>query len=274
MTADIQCVSYNILANAYARPDRYPQVDPDALKWEIRRVALERKMAGFDADILCLQEVEEEAYSFLATRLRAEGYLGVYAKKAQNRPDGCAVFFRQKCLHFDSSHTLHYHDGDGTCDSGHLALILSFQCDGGILHIADTHLKWDRDDTPQERHLGCRQIKELLQYSAERRKSEQAAWIVCGDFNAPSESPLVQELCEKGFRDAYSGHEQMTCNPHHKAKRIDYLFHTANLSARPCPIRPIEDFTPLPSAAEPSDHLAIMATFTFDFRTTDHFVQF
>lgn len=262
MATRFQCVSYNILANAYAKQERYPLVDPEVLNWEMRKFALERRAARFNADMLCLQEVGGDAYAFLEQSLRAKGYLGVYARKAQDKPDGCAVFFRQEQLQFKSSRTLYYHDGDGALDSGHLALILSFECEAGLLHVADTHLKWDRANRLQERHLGYRQIKELLaQYV--RTDQPDEAWVVCGDFNAQPDSPLVQELLMHGLRDAYDGYEQNTCNPNRKSKRIDYLFHTANLSAVPGDLPPIEDLTPLPSETEPSDHLAIMAEFTF-----------
>src|SRR6266508_2848668 len=87
------------------------------------------------------------------------------------------------------------------------------------------------------------------------------AWIVCGDLNAQSDSPVVKELVSSGFVDAYAGREQATCNPNRRAKRIDYIFHTSALRSEPAKLMEIDDLTPLPSADEPSDHLARVAAF-------------
>jgi hypothetical protein len=51
-----------------------------------------------------------------------------------------------------------------------------------------------------------------------------------------------------------------TCNPNGRAKRIDYLLHTADLRANPWPVPAITDTTPLPSDNEASEHLLIAAT--------------
>jgi hypothetical protein len=39
------------------------------------------------------------------------------------------------------------------------------------------------------------------------------------------------------------------------------VFHTAGLRAEPAKLMEIDDLTPLPSAGEPSDHLALVAAF-------------
>jgi endonuclease/exonuclease/phosphatase family metal-dependent hydrolase len=139
-------------------------------------------------------------------------------------------------------------------------LIISFECAWGVIRVANTHLRWGQEAKSPEEHIGYRQISELID---ERFKPDQAAyaWIVCGDLNAQSGDPVVRELVSNGFADAYKGREQATCNPNRRAKRIDYIFHTPALRAEPARLMEIDDLTPLPSADEPSDHLAIMATF-------------
>ena len=42
---------------------------------------------------------------------------------------------------------------------------------------------------------------------------------------------------------------------------IAYLWHSPGLRAVPEPLPPLDDDPPLPSAAEPSDHLPVMARF-------------
>jgi CCR4-NOT transcription complex subunit 6 len=50
-------LSYNMLADLYARSDIYSYCPPWALSWAYRRQNLLREVVGYQADILCLQEV-------------------------------------------------------------------------------------------------------------------------------------------------------------------------------------------------------------------------
>lgn len=263
MAQSFRLVSYNILANSYVKPEWYTHIDSKFLKWDTRRLALVEKIESFDADVICLQEVEEDAYLLLEQSLKAKNYVGVYAKKEHGKPDGCAAFSRSgAALQLVSSEAIYYSDGLlGAPNSGHLALVSSFECDFGVIRIAGTHLRWDREDlsSPATEHTGYRQIRELI---AGHVKTDPApyAWIVCGDLNAQPDSRVVKELTANGFQDAYKGFEQYTCNPNRTAKRIDYIFHTTGLKAAPARLKDIDDLTPLPSTDEPSDHLAVMAT--------------
>jgi mRNA deadenylase 3'-5' endonuclease subunit Ccr4 len=261
MARSFSIASYNVLADSYVKPQWYPNVDPEVLRWDRRKFALAERVERLDADIVCLQEVEADAYAMLAQSLGAKSYEGVYAKKGRDKPDGCAMFFRQGWLRFAGAATVYYRDGlQGVPDSGHLALIISFECEWGRIKVATTHLRWGQEGKSPEEHIGYRQIRELID---ERFKPDRTAyaWIVCGDLNSKSDSPVVKELVSSGFVDAYAGREQATCNPNRRAKRIDYIFHTSGLRAEPARLMEIDDLTPLPSADEPSDHLALVAAF-------------
>ncbi len=256
-------LSYNILADSYSNPKWFSQVAPEVMRWERRKLALIKKLKDLNADIICLQEVEEEAFARFQLDLNRQGYLGVYAKKDHAKPDGCATFFKQDKLQFKGSKTIYYQDGvQQTPTSGHLAIVSSFHSELGLLRVANTHLKWDREGTSKVAHIGYRQVKELLDHHV-KPDGTVCDWIICGDFNAQTDSLIVEELLLNGFEDAYRGNEQNTCNPNRQAKRIDYIFYTANLRAIPEKITEIDDLTPLPSEDEPSDHLAIVARFVW-----------
>ncbi len=261
MSRSFRLASYNVLADSYVKPQWYPTVDPEVLRWDRRKFALAERILRLDADIICLQEVETEAYALLEQSLGAKGYKGVYVKKGSGRPDGCAIFFKPDELRFAGSETIYYSDSPGgATSSGHLALILSFERECGIIRVANTHLRWGQENKPLEEHIGYIQIRELIDGHIKPDRSAYA-WIVCGDLNVRPDNPVVRELVSIGFLDAYAGHEQATCNPNGRAKRIDYIFHTAGLRAKPVKIMEIDDFTPLPSADEPSDHLPLVAAF-------------
>lgn len=256
-----QLASYNILADSYINPVWYPSSTIEMLRWEQRKVLLGKKVAEFAVDIICLQEVEEAAFQLLMEILSKQNYQGVYRQKGTGKPDGCAAFYKHGSLQFQDCQTIYYQDrAKGERDSGHLAQVLSFSSEIGRIGIANTHLKWDRRDRAKERHIGYQQVQELLAFI--KQDTITAAWVICGDLNAQPDSPIITELLDQGFKDAYQRRGQATCNPNRKAKRLDYIFHTDNLTTTPGKLLRIGNFTALPSETEPSDHLPIMASFS------------
>lgn len=253
--------SYNVLADSYLRPEWYPATPADVLASSWRQPALVQHIAGLAADVICLQEVEPDRFVALADHLRSMGYEGHQAPK-RGKPDGCATFVRTATSTICAVHVLHYADGRGTsANSGHVALMLLLEHEGRVVGVANTHLKWDAMGTPLEGRWGYRQIAQLL---TELPVIDQTcpSWIIGGDFNATPDNEIVRALKQAGFEDAYQDRNHLaTCNSNRKAKRIDYLFHTPDLSAEPNDLPPIGDRTPLPSHEQPSDHLAIMARF-------------
>jgi mRNA deadenylase 3'-5' endonuclease subunit Ccr4 len=194
MAQSFRIASYNVLADSYVKPQWYPDVDPEVLRWDSRRFALAERVTRLDADIVCLQEVEAGAYALLEQSLGAKGYEGVYAKKGCGKPDGCAMLFRQGGPRFAGSETVYYCDGlREDPASGHLALVSSFEFEWGVMRVATTHLRWDREDKSPEEHIGYRQIRELIN---DHFKPDRLAyaWIVCGDLNVQSDHPVIKEL--------------------------------------------------------------------------------
>lgn len=253
--------SYNVLADSYIRPDRYRNTPEAVLDSEWRHPALLRHVVELAADVVCLQEVEPDLFRALADHLRPLDHEAHLALK-RGKPDGCATFVRTRALTVRAAKVLHYADGRGVGrDSGHLAQILLLEQQGRFVGVANTHLKWDAPGTPVAEQRGHRQITQLLE-ELPRIAPQCRSWIICGDFNVTSDSAVVQALETAGFVDAYRDRSHLaTCNPNRRAKRIDYLFHTIDLTAQPADLPVIDDRTPLPSLEQPSDHLAILAWF-------------
>ena len=260
MSHKIKVASYNVLANSYIKLEWYTRSNPEVLQWENRKNLLTKKITEINADIICLQEVETDAFEVLENSLK-KSYSGVYYKKGYDKPDGCATFFRKDKLSLKNEHAVYYSDeAKGKINSGHLALVLDFEFDVGMLRVANTHLKWDNKN--KGRHLGYKQITELID-SHIKKDSHSYGWVMCGDFNAQPNSFVIKEVLKNNFEDAYANKEQPTCNPNGRAKRIDFIFHSTQIVSSPTKLPTIEDTTPLPSEVEPSDHLAIMAELTF-----------
>lgn len=244
--------TYNVLATGYIRPRLYPHCDPAHLDGRWRLSALVRHCMALDADLLGLQEVDRETCAALDEALAPLGYVGSYAAKGGNRPDGCASFHRRAVLSLGQAERLEYADG-----SDHVALLTLFEHEGRSLGLANTHLKWAPPGTTHD----LDQIRELLDALSSPARAG-AEWIICGDLNAKPDSPVLAALAAVGYGTSHSGAVQRpTCNPNGAAKTVDYLCHRPGLRSVPLPLPAIDDRTPLPSATQPSDHLAVIAEF-------------
>jgi endonuclease/exonuclease/phosphatase family metal-dependent hydrolase len=243
-TGAMRIVSYNVLADGFIRSEYYPRVDPRHLDPHWRRPRLLDRLTSLEADVICLQEVEDSLFVELQARLADTA--GHYAQRLGGNRRGarpsCATFVRGRVV---DHRVLTYSDG-----SGAVALLTEVEVGDLRMGVANTHLRWGTEGT----RVGLDQAVELLD------ALPQGPWVACGDFNAPPESELVAEFRRRGFGDAYADIGGATCNANGSAKRIDFLMYR-DLECVAEPIRAIDGVTPLPSADEPSDHLAVCATF-------------
>jgi len=65
MNNKLSITSNNILANSYVKSDWFTRSEPKYLDWEFRKELLVHKLQELNSDILCLQEVEKEAFEYL-----------------------------------------------------------------------------------------------------------------------------------------------------------------------------------------------------------------
>jgi len=237
----IRIVSWNVLADAYVRREYYPHTPPEVFERARRRKRVADRIVSFaDAEVICLQEADSALFALVQEKLPDSS--GRLFRK-RGRGEGCAIFVRQALTTEPEWRELAFSDL-----SGHVALGLTF---AGVT-VVTTHLKWQPDGTAPESHAGRLQLAEILD-----------AWpsgtrVVCGDFNAGPESEVLALATARGLEDAYASLTgAYTCNANGERKRIDFVLHTPDVAARPSPLPPIEDDTPLPSALEPSDHLPI-----------------
>lgn len=257
--------TYNVLASAYVQRAWYRRTPVLVLDPAWRVPALVQYVAKLDADILCLQEVEPETFVALRTFLGERGYQAQYARKLAGRPDGCAILYRRQAFELLNIRSVPYSDGGGgTPDSGYIALFAEFQCSDGRLGVINTHLTWDSPGIHPPAQRGLRQVQQLI---AEYESAAALArgWIIGGDLNASPASEIVSLLEQAGLQYAHRDFSGMcTCNVGANARMIDYLFYSPALVADPIkPPLSIDDSTILPSVEQPSDHVAILAKFSW-----------
>lgn len=92
-------LSYNMLAEIYATRQMYPYCPLWALRWKYRKHLILRQLKEWNADIVCLQEVQADHHiEDLEKALHKRGYMGIYKQKtrqgASGRVDGCAIYFK------------------------------------------------------------------------------------------------------------------------------------------------------------------------------------
>lgn len=251
-------VSWNVLADAYVRPSFYPRTDPDLLRPGARTRGIIDLIAASGADIVCLQEAERSLIDAARGSLAPEGWDIHYASKL-DKPDGCAILARRDAV-IETVRTIAYADGaPDRADSGHIALVAIVRVagHGHRVGIVTTHLRWDPPGTTADARWAVREVAELLRVTRDR----SSPWIVCGDLNIEPDDLAYTMLVDAGFVDPSAGALHPTANPNGRAKRIDHILHTPDLSVSALPIIiALDDHTPLPSITMPSDHIPIAVT--------------
>nr|XP_056712557.1 2',5'-phosphodiesterase 12 [Euleptes europaea] len=107
----IRTVTYNILADIYAQTELsrtvlYPYCAPYSLELDYRQNLLKKELAGYSADILCLQEVDRSVFKdSLGPALDAFGLEGLMKLK-EKQHEGLATFYRRDKFGLLSQHDI------------------------------------------------------------------------------------------------------------------------------------------------------------------------
>jgi len=255
-------VSYNGLASAYIQRAWYRRTPALVLDPAWRVPALVQHVSALNADLFCLQEVEPETFVALRTYLGERGYGGEYARKLAGRPEGLAIFYRRASFDWLGARIIAYADGVGVAqDTGYIAQVAMLRNGDKTLGVINTHLTWDPPNAARQARRGLRQAQQCLA-EYESHAGDAGAWIVSGDFNATPESEIVGLALQAGLQYAHDNlMDVFSCNVGGSARLIDYLFYSPRLSAEASVLSSIDAQTVLPSAEQPSDHVAIMARF-------------
>lgn len=208
---EIKVMSYNVLAQALIRRKLFP-TSGGALKWGPRSQVLVAEFAYYDADIVCLQELDFIQYnSFWKSEFRKRGYLSQYYR-SDTKNHGIAIFYKDSMFKFKHSLFINY-DKVKTGDikpstitrNVGLMVYLTFtdsvlekhtnlSCEGLI--IGTTHMFWHPFGTAErtrQTYIVLQQMKEFtktlnLLYGAEKKFYR----LFAGDFNSqPFDSPYL-----------------------------------------------------------------------------------
>ncbi|XP_037100873.1 protein angel homolog 2 isoform X2 [Syngnathus acus] len=198
---DFSVMSYNILSQELLRANGhlYSGCPPAALSWRHRLHNLLAELHHYDADVLCLQEVQEDHFeNQIRPALHAQGYECVYKKRTGKNPDGCTVAFKTSRFSLLSSNPVEYfRPGDALLDRDNVGLVLLLRPSGAaaddFVCVANTHLLYN----PRRGDVKLAQLAILLaEIGRSARLSDGAARpvLLCGDFNSTPWSPLFAFL--------------------------------------------------------------------------------
>jgi CCR4-NOT transcription complex subunit 6 len=229
VTADrIRVVTYNILASIYATSTMFGYCPIWALAWNFRKGRILNEIIGYDADVLCMQEVQADHFeSFLYPQLSAIGYEGLYKKKTREafgpkgRIDGCAMFYKRskftlrvnnviefneaamKMANEDRFHNPIPMEGDNTNSINRLLrdnvaqiCVLEMVGQYGVpiqICVSNVHIFWDPKFADVKLWQAHILVKELQNFIAQN----DLPLILMGDFNSEPKSS-VYELLQKG----------------------------------------------------------------------------
>lgn len=168
--ADILSVlSYNTLCDKYATTSQYGYTPSVVLSWDYRKDIILGEIKGHDADIVCLQEVDQERYNeFFRRELTHQDYRGVFSPKARAKTmtdkdaklvDGCATFYKSRKYILLDKHVIDFAnmainrpDMKGEHDTfnrvmprDHIAVVtfLENRATGSRLIVVNAHIYWD-----------------------------------------------------------------------------------------------------------------------------------
>ncbi len=258
----LKILTYNVLADVYLLPERYPDSPHDCIEFSWRTQALISKIVSLDADLICLQEVEPALFEALRGSLEPLGYRGWLELSGGNGTEGCAIFYRARLMTLKLPSRFDFPEKPGTSPCRRLAQIALFDAGGQSVAVVNTHLQWD---TPTTARSACRSVHQVVSLLEELGTMAPALpTIICGDFNTEADSQTVRELLERGYQFSHAGDAMgPTCRANGKCRMIDFIFHTSGISAFPSLIEPIDSSIPMPGLEHPSDHVPVVATLEF-----------
>ncbi|XP_078270725.1 2',5'-phosphodiesterase 12 [Rhinoraja longicauda] len=240
----LRVVSYNILADIYVQTELskttlYPYCPPHALHAHYRENLVKKEVLGYQADLLCLQEVDKTLFSHsLQPALDAFGYQGLFRVK-EKQHEGLATFYRASRFQLLSQHDVTLGQALAS-DPLHTNLLQEVAANPSVQEqvlqkstalqvcvlqslgdpsrkvcVANTHLYWH----PKGGHIRLIQIaiafRHLQQITSELHPNTPI--IFCGDFNSSPSSGLF-DFVTKG--SISPDHQDWTSNGQEEQCRI------------------------------------------------------
>nr|XP_019593591.1 PREDICTED: protein angel homolog 2 isoform X1 [Rhinolophus sinicus] len=204
---DFSVMSYNILSQNLLEDNShlYRHCRRPVLHWSFRFPNILKEIKHFDADVLCLQEVQEDHYGTeIRPSLESLGYHCEYKIRTGRKPDGCAICFKHSKFSLLSVNPVEFYRPDvPLLDRDNVGLVLLLQpkqpetASGAspAICVANTHLLYN----PRRGDIKLTQLAILLAEIANVAHQKDGSFcpiVMCGDFNSVPGSPLYSFIKE------------------------------------------------------------------------------
>lgn len=201
---DFTVMSYNILSQDLLEDNSslYSHCRRPYLFWNYRLPNILRELRDMNADILCLQEVQEDHYQEqIKPSLESLGYVCEYKARTGSKPDGCAICFKSDKFDLNLAKPVEYFRRNiALLDRDNIGLVLMLQPktggkDAPAICVANTHLLYN----PRRGDIKLTQLAILLAEITEVTQIQDGGVcpiVLCGDFNSVPGSPLHQFIRE------------------------------------------------------------------------------
>lgn len=242
---------------------------------------ISKEIISFDADVICLQEVDKRDLEFFKSILQSHSFS--YVKKPHSS-DGTCILIRNTFELINVHDIIHTNPEQDNAKENLVSLVVEAKNKENNVHVivASTHLKADNFNAPctEKRMRQVKQIIEVMEQKKENyhrnpnNKKENLVLLVCGDFNDNKNSKVTQEFLQnKDFNLKSAFHDieftifqsyGHTENSDYVTKNtIDYVMHSENLTVVNKISSPKEEMLRkdgLLSENFPSDHLSLFCT--------------
>ncbi|KAK9361247.1 Endonuclease/exonuclease/phosphatase [Lipomyces starkeyi] len=231
---DVKIMTYNVLGQALIRRKLFP-TNGDALKWRWRSKMLLSELKYYNADIMCLQEVDlAHMATFYVPELKQLGYDLLYVR-GDGKNHGLLICWRISMCSLVKSESVVYDNDNGydpadvdakptvpqarTRNVASLAALKFNGPDaGGGLIIGTTHLFWHPHGTFER----TRQAAVLVRNAKKFASQIDRRWPVflAGDFNSlPFDSPYLCLTKGKERRNTVHAYEILRSSWEHEYKK-------------------------------------------------------
>ena len=170
----MRMMTYNILADLYVSREledntpMFPHVEYEFMRKTRRMPMIVAEILAYDADIICLQEVDGLIYdTYFEPVMQAMGYDAFYSNKASCQREGCAMFWNRKVFERDEALTFSLRELFDDTDSHPSPKPELHRWDSmtGIKHLLKSH--------PELRRVTMEKIGQILQVVKLKIKNPQ-----------------------------------------------------------------------------------------------------
>jgi exonuclease III len=233
-TSGVKLVSWNI-ENFFDRwddPYSRDQVTKPAYVSDARMKRVAMVLEAFDADIVCLQEVENRALleQFVAEHLPDMGYEVVLFEGNDSRGIDVALLSRLPIKAVTSYRHLRFIDSEGVVQQFRRDLLRvsiggNLEADVYVVHFKS---QWGDQASDVIRESESAALLGVVQQELARNPGYRA--VIAGDFNEVPDMPTLQKLRAGGLVDPMLGTDKYSYNREPYLTRIDFAMCTSSLA--------------------------------------------